>query len=219
MADECSFCTKGRSTAIVRDDVILAYTDCKEMDLCPIRALLPASCTRSAWPAGPKITLLFSRLLVRASALITCAIITSRTLLPCSLTLVNLDSCFAQLLWVVYHSYNFEMDTAKQRQHSRDDTRLTESGNTRSEQLNTRGAYRVANQQSLACLSGSERRRPGWFIDMKYQTCFKEKPSFLDKPALKSNSPCLTTSTRQKSCSFSLWVHYFNKIALIGHAE
>ena len=44
--------------------------------------------------------------------------------------------------------------------------------NTRSEQLNTRGAYRVANQQSLACLSGSERRSPGWFLDMKYQTCF-----------------------------------------------
>ena len=42
------------------------------------------------------------------------------------------------------------------------------------EQLISRGAYRVANQQSLACLSGSERRRPGWFLDfldMKYQTC------------------------------------------------
>jgi len=26
-------------------------------------------------------------------------------------------------------------------------------------------------QQRLACLSGSERRRPGWFLDMKYQTC------------------------------------------------
>ena len=63
------------------------------------------------------------------------------------------------------------MDTEKQRQRRLDDTRLTESGNARSEQLNTRGAYRVANQQSLACLSGSERRRPGWFLDMKYQTC------------------------------------------------
>jgi len=37
MADECSFCAERRSTANVRDDVILAYTDCKEMDLCPIR--------------------------------------------------------------------------------------------------------------------------------------------------------------------------------------
>jgi len=63
------------------------------------------------------------------------------------------------------------MDTEKQRQCRRDDARLTESGNARSEQLNTRGAYRVTNQQSLACLSGSERRRPGWFLDMKYQTC------------------------------------------------
>jgi len=58
------------------------------------------------------------------------------------------------------------MDTEKQRQCRRDDARLTESGNARSEQLNTRGAYRVTNQQSLACLSGSERRRPGWFLDM-----------------------------------------------------
>ena len=58
------------------------------------------------------------------------------------------------------------MDTEKQRQRRRDDTRLTESGNARSEKLNTRGAYRVANQQSLACLSGSEHRRPGWFLDM-----------------------------------------------------
>ena len=51
----------------------------------------------------------------------------------------------------------------KAEQHRRDDVRLTESGNARSEQLNTRSAYRVANQQSLACLSGSERWRPGWF--------------------------------------------------------
>ena len=63
------------------------------------------------------------------------------------------------------------MDTKKQRQRRRDDARLTKSGNARREQLNTRGAYRVANQQSLACLSGSEHRRPGWFLDMKYQTC------------------------------------------------
>ena len=66
------------------------------------------------------------------------------------------------------------MDTEKQRQRRRDDARLTESGKARSEQLAkySTGAYRVANQPSLACLSGSERRRPGWFLDMKYQTCF-----------------------------------------------
>jgi len=67
------------------------------------------------------------------------------------------------------------MDTEKRGQRRRDDARLTESGNARSEQLNTRGAYRVANQQSLAYLSGSERRRTGWFLDMKYQTCFSSR--------------------------------------------
>ena len=69
-------------------------------------------------------------------------------------------------------SYDFEMDTEKQGQCRRDYARLTEDRNARSEQLNTRSAYRVANQQSLACLSGSEHQRPGWFLDMKYQTCF-----------------------------------------------
>ena len=82
------------------------------------------------------------------------------------------DSALRRLLCVAaMSSYDFELDTEKQRQSRRDDARLTESGNARSEQLNTRGANRVANQQSLACLSGSERRRPGWFLDMKYQTC------------------------------------------------
>ena len=101
--------------------------------------LLPAGRALCAWPAGPKITLLFPRLLVCASTLITCAIITSRKLLPC-----DLQSTSAQL-WSTTH-YDFEMDTEKQRQRRRDDARLTESGNARSEQLNTRGAYRVANQ-------------------------------------------------------------------------
>ena len=62
-----------------------------------IELFLPAGRTRSARPAGPKITLRFLRLLVCASALITYAIITSRTLLPCDLALVdfgNLDDCF-----------------------------------------------------------------------------------------------------------------------------
>ena len=43
------------------------------------------------------------------------------------------------------------LDTEKQRQCRHDDARLTKSGNARSEQLNTCGAYRVANQQSWAC--------------------------------------------------------------------
>jgi len=54
-----------------------------------------------ARPGGPKITLhfphLFLSLYICASPLITCAIITSCTLLLCNLTLVdfgNLDGCF-----------------------------------------------------------------------------------------------------------------------------
>ena len=59
--------------------------------------LLPASRAQSARPTGLKITLLFPGLYICASAIITCAIITSHTLLPCDLTLVdfgNLDGCF-----------------------------------------------------------------------------------------------------------------------------
>jgi len=50
------------------------------------------------------------------------------------------------------------MDTEKQRQRRRDDARLTEGGNARSEQLNTRSAYRVANHQSLAWIRTSKAR-------------------------------------------------------------
>ena len=88
--NECRFCADWRSTAIVRDDVILVHTDCKEIDLCPIRALFQR-----------KAILFF----------------------------------------------------------------------------------------------------------------------FFDKPAQISKSPCLATSIRQKSRSFSLWVRCFKKIALVGHAE
>ena len=42
------------------------------------------------------------------------------------------------------------MDAEKQRQHRRDDARLIESGNARSEQLLSCGAYRVADQQRMA---------------------------------------------------------------------
>jgi len=56
------------------------------------------------------------------------------------------------------------MNTEKQRQRRHDDARLTESGNARSEQLNTRGAYRVANQQSLV---------PEWIRTSKAQLVFR----------------------------------------------
>ena len=61
------------------------------------------------------------------------------------------------------------MDTEKQRQCRRDDERLTKSGDDRSEQL------LVTPTESLSTngewlpgelLGGSERRTPGWFLDM-----------------------------------------------------
>ena len=45
----------------------------------------------------------------------------------------------------------------------------------RAETLASRGTYRVAiHRERLPgeLLSGSERPSPGWFLDMKYQTCF-----------------------------------------------
>jgi len=70
------------------------------------------------------------------------------------------------------------MDTKKQRQRRRDDVRLTKSRNARSEQLLVVPTELLTNREWLPgeLLSGLERRRPGWFLDMKYQTCFGLKP-------------------------------------------
>ena len=62
------------------------------------------------------------------------------------------------------------MGTKKQRQRRYDGARLTESGNARSEQLNTHGAHRVANQQS--CL-------PEWIRTSKAQLVFRYEISDL----------------------------------------
>jgi len=66
------------------------------------------------------------------------------------------------------------MDTEKQRQRRRDDARLTESGNTRSEQLLVVHTESLTNTEWLPgeLLSGSECQMPSWFLDMKYQTCY-----------------------------------------------
>ena len=66
------------------------------------------------------------RVCMYVSALITHTIITSYSLLPCDLDFSSLDGCFVQLLWVVQHSYEFEMDTEKQRQRRHEDARLVE---------------------------------------------------------------------------------------------
>jgi len=62
------------------------------------------------------------------------------------------------------------MDTEKQRQCRHDNTRLTESG---SEQLLMMPTESLANREWLPVelLSGLECQSPGWFLDMKYQTC------------------------------------------------
>jgi len=80
------------------------------------------------------------------------------------------------------------MDIKKQRQRRRDDVRLAESGNARSDQLLMMPTESLTGQQtefglsidtihsgvySIYGLSGSERRRLGWLLDMKYQTCFQ----------------------------------------------
>ena len=74
-----------------------------------------------------------------------------------------------QLQWVVQHSYNFEMDTEKQRKR-RYDARLAESGNTRSEQLLMVPTELLTNREWLPgeLLSGSERWRPAWFLDILF---------------------------------------------------
>jgi len=61
------------------------------------------------------------------------------------------------------------MDTEKQRQCRRDDTMLTDSGDARSEQLLVMPTESLlTNGEWLPgeLLSGSERRMPGWFLDM-----------------------------------------------------
>ena len=62
--------------------------------------------------------------------------------------------------------------TEKQRQRRRNDVRLTESGNARSEHLLVvPSTYRLVNQQRMAAKGALEwigASKPGWFLDMKY---------------------------------------------------
>jgi len=64
------------------------------------------------------------------------------------------------------------MDTEKQRQRRHDGARLIENGNARREQLLVMPTESLTNRERLPgeLLSGLERRRPAWFLDMKYQT-------------------------------------------------
>jgi len=61
------------------------------------------------------------------------------------------------------------MDTEKQRQRRRDDSRLADSGDARSEQLlvmPTESLLTNGEWLSGELLSGSERQTPSWFLDM-----------------------------------------------------
>ena len=66
------------------------------------------------------------------------------------------------------------MDTEKQTILCRHNgVRLTESEDDRNEQLLVVPTELLTHREWLPgeLLSGSECRRPGWFLDMKYQTC------------------------------------------------
>jgi len=82
------------------------------------------------------------------------------------------------------------MDTEKQRRRRRDDVRLTESGNARSEQLNARGAYRVADREQkrqkraakYSCLQShypTEFGLPEWIRTSKARLVFRYEISDL----------------------------------------
>ena len=82
------------------------------------------------------------------------------------------------------------MDTEKQRDRRRDNTRLTESGNARSEQLNTRGAYRVANQQFGL---------PEWIRTLKARLVFRYGISDLFRRTGKKAVPYYSTKVVLKA--------------------
>ena len=137
---------------------------------------LPAGRTRSVWPAGPKITFRFPHLLVYMYVRTYHVHIVAMWPYFILVDFGNLDGCFVYLLWVVYHSYEFEMDT-----ESRGNVDTMTRGWLRvetpdCEQLLVVPMDLLTNRVWLSgvLLSGSERWRPGWFLDMKYQTCFAE---------------------------------------------
>ena len=117
--------------------------------------LLPAGCAQSMWQLVIRLLYIFYVCLwLCVPPLITCTIITSRTLLPCDLLwsqlwMAGLSSGIVIMsklaqLWV--------QDTEKQRQYRHNNIWLTEGGNTRREQLLMMPMYiyRVANQLRMA---------------------------------------------------------------------
>jgi len=85
-------------------------------------------CSGSSELSEPRLLIMI--MFNRAKAVITCAIITLCTLLPCNFIS---DGCFEY--WCSSLAQLRVQDTEKQRRRRCDDTRLAESGNARSEQL------------------------------------------------------------------------------------
>jgi len=159
MADECSFCAERRSTAIIQNDAILAHTDCKEMDLCPIRAFFQRKAILSDKPA-PKSNS------------------------PCLAT-STVDCVCVRILRVVVVATSDLWWT------------------------------RVPPRNGSVDLGQASSFIPWCSVALKIDTfCHAALP----RNTQRSNASAIDC-TRQKSRSFSLWVRYLKKIALIGHAE
>jgi len=134
---------------------------------------LLASRVRSTRPAGPKITLCFPHLYLSL------CVRTYHMRNNCITYIVAMQP-YLSWLWQFrrLHFYEFEMDTEKQRQRRRDDTRLTESGDARSKQqlLVMPTELLVTNGEWLPgeLLSWSKRQMPGWFLDMNIRLVPRE---------------------------------------------
>jgi len=80
------------------------------------------------------------------------------------------------------HSYKFEIDTEKQRQHRRNNARPTESGNARSEQLLMVPLQSLTDRQWLPgeLLSGSEHSK-AWLV-LRYKVSSTGHPLTVTTP-------------------------------------
>jgi len=118
-----------------------------------------------SWLAGPKISM-YVGWFVCASAPVTCAIITSHTLLPCLFALVDLTATLRTGVAAMSSLAQLQVrDTKKQRQHGHKEVRLTKSRNGRGEQLLVMSAG--ANQLTMA--ARKPLNDPAFlFLDMKY---------------------------------------------------
>jgi len=156
---------------------------------------------------------ILSHIYICASALITCTIIMSCSLHCCHATLLSRLRQFRWLLCVATMSSLVQLQVRngyrKAEATRRDGARLTESGNTRSEQLLVVPTESLTNRQRLLgeLLSGSEHRRPGWFLDMKYQDLLLPVPILLKSQfcVLRVSLSCMSCCKVDNSLNCCLW--------------